>query len=267
MLARIRGVLASVDAREGAKQRGNGSGKVTKARRSTSANRQREACRTKRGVCRPLSDGRVVSVDGDCCLAGLRATAVLRDGTSVCVRAIRPDDKERLRIAFARLSARSVYQRFFHPVNELTADDLRRLTEIDFRDHVGIVLTGRSRKRRTLDRRRPLRSGGPRRGRGRGRVHCGRRLSTSWRGDTAPARARRYRTGARCPQVRRARARRQPTDARGISAFEAAVTGVVRRWGSPCGLESGRRGTRKSATPPSFLRLPQRNPEAISTIS
>jgi len=57
------------------------------------------------------------------------------------VRAIRPDDKERLRIAFAGLSARSVYQRFFHSVNELTADDLRRLTEIDFRDHVGIVLT------------------------------------------------------------------------------------------------------------------------------
>jgi GNAT superfamily N-acetyltransferase len=57
------------------------------------------------------------------------------------VRAIRPDDKERLRIAFAGLSARSVYQRFFHPVNELAADELRRLTEIDFRDHVGIVLT------------------------------------------------------------------------------------------------------------------------------
>ena len=32
-------------------------------------------------------------------------------------------------------------RRFFHPVNELTADDLRRLTEIDFRDHVAIVLT------------------------------------------------------------------------------------------------------------------------------
>jgi GNAT superfamily N-acetyltransferase len=82
-----------------------------------------------------------VSVDGDCYLAGFRSTAVLRDGTAVCVRAIRPDDKERLRIAFAQLSARSVYQRFFHPVNELPADDLRRLTEIDFRDHVAILLT------------------------------------------------------------------------------------------------------------------------------
>jgi GNAT superfamily N-acetyltransferase len=82
-----------------------------------------------------------VSVDGDCCLARFRSTGALRDGTAVCVRAIRPDDKERLRIAFAQLSACSVHQRFFHPVNGLTADDLQRLTEIDFRDHVGIVLT------------------------------------------------------------------------------------------------------------------------------
>ena len=82
-----------------------------------------------------------MSVDGICGLAGLRCPAVLGDGTEVYVRAIRPDDKERLRIAFARLSARSVYQRFFHPVNELGTEDLQRLTEIDFRDQVGIVLT------------------------------------------------------------------------------------------------------------------------------
>jgi GNAT superfamily N-acetyltransferase len=82
-----------------------------------------------------------VSVDGGFGLSGFRSAAVLRDGTAVCVRAIQPDDKERLRLAFARLSARTVYQRFFHPVNGLAADDLLRLTEIDFRDHVGIVLT------------------------------------------------------------------------------------------------------------------------------
>ena len=81
-----------------------------------------------------------VSVDPDCLLPGLLAKAVLRDGTAVRVRAIRPDDKERLHAAFARLSPRSVYQRFLHPVNELTADDLRRFTEIDFDDHVAIAL-------------------------------------------------------------------------------------------------------------------------------
>jgi RimJ/RimL family protein N-acetyltransferase len=72
---------------------------------------------------------------------GIHATAVLRDGTPVHLRAIRPDDKERLRIAFERLSPRSVYRRFFHPVAALTPDVLRQLTELDFRDHVGLVLS------------------------------------------------------------------------------------------------------------------------------
>jgi len=71
----------------------------------------------------------------------IEASAVLRDGTPVQLRAIRPDDKERLRIAFDRLSARSVYRRFFHPVAELTPDVLRQLTELDWRDHVGLVLS------------------------------------------------------------------------------------------------------------------------------
>jgi len=73
--------------------------------------------------------------------AALPATAVLLDGTPVHLRAIRPDDKERLRIAFERLSPRSVYRRFFHPVAALTPDVLRQLTELDFRDHVGLVLS------------------------------------------------------------------------------------------------------------------------------
>ena len=82
----------------------------------------------------------VGSVRAEAHAAGFCARAVLRDGTPVWVRAIRPDDKERLRIAFGRLSPRSVYQCFFRPVNDLTPDALRRLTEIDFRDHVGLVL-------------------------------------------------------------------------------------------------------------------------------
>jgi GNAT superfamily N-acetyltransferase len=65
---------------------------------------------------------------------------VLRDGTPAQLRAIRPDDKEQLRIAFERLSPRSVYRRFFHPVAALTSNELRTLTELDFRDHVGLVL-------------------------------------------------------------------------------------------------------------------------------
>ena len=81
------------------------------------------------------------SVSAQAYAAGFRERALLRDGTEVCLRAIRPDDKDRLRIAFERLSPRSVFRRFFNMVNELTADDLRRLTELDFREHVGLALT------------------------------------------------------------------------------------------------------------------------------
>ena len=72
--------------------------------------------------------------------ATLPATAVLRDGSRVRLRAIRPDDKERLSIAFGRLSTRSVYRRFLHPVKALTPGVLRELTELDFHDRVGLVL-------------------------------------------------------------------------------------------------------------------------------
>jgi RimJ/RimL family protein N-acetyltransferase len=80
-------------------------------------------------------------VSADSYAGGSSARGLLRDGTPVCIRAIRPDDKERLRIAFKRLSAQSVYRRFFRPITALTPDILRRLTELDFRDHVGLVLT------------------------------------------------------------------------------------------------------------------------------
>lgn len=82
-----------------------------------------------------------MSVDDDRGLSGLGFQTALRDGTAVCLRAIRRDDKARLQVAFAHLSPRTVYQRFFHLVSELTVEDLRRLTEVDFRDHVCIVLT------------------------------------------------------------------------------------------------------------------------------
>jgi GNAT superfamily N-acetyltransferase len=81
------------------------------------------------------------NVSAEAYAAGFRAQATLRDRTPVRVRAIRPDDKERLRIAFERLSPRSVYHRFFNPITELTDDALRHLTELDFRDHVGLGLT------------------------------------------------------------------------------------------------------------------------------
>jgi RimJ/RimL family protein N-acetyltransferase len=65
----------------------------------------------------------------------------LRNGTTVTIRAIRPEDKTRLVSAFKNLDRESVYTRFFHYVRELTEQDLRRATEIDFDREVALLVT------------------------------------------------------------------------------------------------------------------------------
>src|SRR5215467_11692016 len=60
------------------------------------------------------------------------AEAVLRDGGSIHIRAIRPDDRERLLDHFRSLSARSVYFRFFGAKRRLTNAELDQFTRLDF---------------------------------------------------------------------------------------------------------------------------------------
>ena len=57
------------------------------------------------------------------------------------IRAIRADDKERVVRAFHALERDSIYTRFFTAKRELTADDLRRLTEVDQVRDVALVAT------------------------------------------------------------------------------------------------------------------------------
>jgi GNAT superfamily N-acetyltransferase len=64
--------------------------------------------------------------------------ATLRDGSEVVLRLVQPDDKQLLREGFARMSSESRYRRFFTPKTELSADELRYLTEVDQRTHVAI---------------------------------------------------------------------------------------------------------------------------------
>jgi len=65
----------------------------------------------------------------------------LRNGATVTIRAIRPDDKPRLDKAFKNLDRESVYTRFFHYVTELTDQDLKCATELDFDREVALVVT------------------------------------------------------------------------------------------------------------------------------
>jgi acetyl coenzyme A synthetase (ADP forming)-like protein len=66
---------------------------------------------------------------------------LLRDGRSIHIRAIRPDDKARLLDHFEHLSTRSVYFRFFNAKRRLNDEELRRFTELDFDSSVGLIAT------------------------------------------------------------------------------------------------------------------------------
>jgi GNAT superfamily N-acetyltransferase len=65
--------------------------------------------------------------------------AELRDGTPVLIRPIVPADKERLRRGFRRLSSQSRYRRFGAYISDLTPEQLRFLTEIDYENHIAWI--------------------------------------------------------------------------------------------------------------------------------
>jgi GNAT superfamily N-acetyltransferase len=63
------------------------------------------------------------------------------DGAEIRIRAIRSDDQERLREHFRGLSEQSIYFRFMGIRRDLSPQDLKRLTELDFTNHVGLAAT------------------------------------------------------------------------------------------------------------------------------
>jgi GNAT superfamily N-acetyltransferase len=67
--------------------------------------------------------------------------ATMLDGAAIRIRAIRPDDQERLYAHFKSLSPQSVYFRFMGIRRDLSHHDLKSLTELDFKNHVGLAAT------------------------------------------------------------------------------------------------------------------------------
>jgi len=63
----------------------------------------------------------------------------LRDGTPIIIRPVRPDDRERLREGFERLSPESRYRRFLAPMAHLSESQLTYLTRVDHHDHEALV--------------------------------------------------------------------------------------------------------------------------------
>ena len=69
------------------------------------------------------------------------ADVAVRDGRTVRIRPITPDDGERLAAFHRSLSDETVYMRFFAPYPELTERDVHRFTHVDHDDRVALVAT------------------------------------------------------------------------------------------------------------------------------
>jgi RimJ/RimL family protein N-acetyltransferase len=65
----------------------------------------------------------------------------LRDGTAVTIRVMRPDDRDRLVAAFAKLDPSTIYTRFFSYRKEIPESALERIAAIDFVHLAGLVAT------------------------------------------------------------------------------------------------------------------------------
>ncbi len=73
-------------------------------------------------------------------VSAYEACETLKDGRSVYLRAIRPEDKETILAGIGEFSEASVYKRFHGPKQGLTEQELRFLTEIDYVRHVALVV-------------------------------------------------------------------------------------------------------------------------------
>ncbi len=72
-------------------------------------------------------------------IASYSVTERLKDGRHVTIRAIRSDDKGRMADALREVSPESLYRRTFSAKKDLSDDDLRQLTEVDFENVVALV--------------------------------------------------------------------------------------------------------------------------------
>src|SRR4051812_37069637 len=63
----------------------------------------------------------------------------LPDGVGIRIRAVQPEDRERIVAGLERLSPESRYRRFFSPVSRLSDRQLDYLTRVDHHDHEALV--------------------------------------------------------------------------------------------------------------------------------
>jgi len=64
---------------------------------------------------------------------------LLRDGRSVTIRALKPEDRSAMLSAVGRVSAQSLYRRFFGPKRGFTEKETDFFVNVDFVTHVALV--------------------------------------------------------------------------------------------------------------------------------
>jgi len=71
--------------------------------------------------------------------ANYAVVEVLRDGRTVKIRALRPEDRDELLAAVERTSTQSLFRRFFGAKRGFTEQEIAFFLDIDFVDHVALV--------------------------------------------------------------------------------------------------------------------------------
>jgi GNAT superfamily N-acetyltransferase len=69
------------------------------------------------------------------------ADVVLRDGGTAHLRPIHPADSDAVQAFHVGQSQQSIYMRFFAFKSRLSSKELKRFTEVDYRDRVALVIT------------------------------------------------------------------------------------------------------------------------------
>jgi RimJ/RimL family protein N-acetyltransferase len=71
--------------------------------------------------------------------AAYSAVETLRDGRPVTIRALKPEDRSAMLSAVGRVSAQSLYRRFFGPKRGFTEKETDFFVNVDFVNHVALV--------------------------------------------------------------------------------------------------------------------------------
>ena len=71
--------------------------------------------------------------------AAYSAVEKLRDGRSVTIRALKPEDRSAMLSAVGRVSAQSLYRRFFGPKRGFSEKEVDFFVNVDFVSHVALV--------------------------------------------------------------------------------------------------------------------------------